>query len=255
MRLALRISAVSASRRPASAAAGTRAGASRTASKMSARTASRCCDDSARAVNSTARLRRKDGLSVWPLFMLLSSAASAPLQSPCWQRKSSTAWAAQPTAGLARTASSAKACAAAMSPRRCASTNNPWRPSSRVSAWSAMVRKVDSAAARLPASCAAMAQEEHEIAGRAQDRAEQRPQQDRGDRDHHHDGDQHRERGLDGLAEPRPYDRDFARTVGEPGGSERDDRDRGQEKDDADHLGDAPCGVRATTSKARAASL
>ena len=128
-----------------------------TASSTSARAAARSSPESARAVSSTARPRRKVALSIRPLFMLESSAASAPAQSPCAQRKSSTAWAAQATAGLACTASSATVRAAAMSFLRCASTKRPCSPSSLVSPWSAMRRKITSAAGRLPASWAVCA--------------------------------------------------------------------------------------------------
>ena len=72
---------------------------------------------------------------------MLSRIASAPVQSPCAQRKPSTACEAHVEAGEVFSASSAIMAAATGSSARCASMNRPRRPSSRVSSRSAMARK------------------------------------------------------------------------------------------------------------------
>ena len=148
------------SSRPASAAAGTRSGASFTASSASGGASPDRVPRPRAHGRSTAR-RADGGRPACRSGRLRScdrAPSNAPFQSPAAQRNSSTACAG-PAGG--RRASQPlprrRRCAAGMSPRRCASMNRPCRPSSLVSAASAMARNASSAAGRSPASCAVCA--------------------------------------------------------------------------------------------------
>ena len=103
----------------------------------------------------------------------------------------------------------------------------------------------------IAAHAAAVAQKHRDQVGRAQDGAHDRPQharqqRRRGDRDsrHHH-------RGLDAVA--LPDDRDVARTVGEPDGAERQQRDQ-REKKKTRIIGARPHGAAFSAATASAAS-
>ena len=85
------------------------------------------------------------------------------------------------------------------------------------------------------AHAAAIAQEARDRIGRAHDGARDRPQQHGGDGDRRGRGHQHHDRGLDALA--LPGDDDVARTLGQPHGAEREQRDDDEIDEDADHCG------------------